>query len=88
MAWIRTVDKHEARGELAEVYRAMAERKMPAAYLPPHGGAPGIIRAHSLDPRLMQVAFATSATNHQGELDWAERELISAAASRANQCFY
>jgi hypothetical protein len=89
MAWIRMIDTADAEGDLREVYAGMATRPMPSAYRPPHGGAAGIQRAHSLDPMLMRVTFATSGTIHQGEeLAWAERELIAAVASRTAQCLY
>jgi hypothetical protein len=89
MAWIQTIDKHEATGALLEVYTAAASRPLPPAYRTPHGGAPGIRRAHSLDPALMLATFTTSSSVHMGEaLSWAERELIAASASRLNQCLY
>ncbi len=88
MAYIRMINASEAEGELKEVYTAMANRPIPSAYRAPHGDQPAIIRSHSLDATLMRVTFSTSGTNHQGELTWAERELISAAASRTNQCLY
>ena len=89
MAWIRTIDRDGATGELLEVYQALAARPLPPVYVPPHGGAAGIHRAHSLDPMLMKVVFATTGSMHQGEaLTWAERELIAAVTSRAGQCFY
>jgi hypothetical protein len=89
MAWIQTIDRADAQGELLAVYDAMASRPLPSVYRPPHGGAPGIIRAHSLDPRLLQVTFAMSGTLHPGDaLSWADRELLAAAASRVNQCVY
>jgi hypothetical protein len=89
MAWIQTIDRNTATGELLEVYQALAARPIPSAYIPPHGGAAGIHRAHSLDPMLMKVVFATTGSMHQGEaLTWAERELVAALTSRAGQCFY
>jgi alkylhydroperoxidase family enzyme len=89
MAWIEMIDSDRAEGELLAVYTAMAERPIPAAYRPPHGRAPGIVRAHSLDPALMKVAFTTSGTQHApGALGWAERELVAAVASRTAQCVY
>ncbi|HEX2571866.1 MAG TPA: hypothetical protein VH877_20155 [Polyangia bacterium] len=89
MAWIQTTDRNTATGELLEVYQALAARPIPSAYIPPHGGAAGIHRAHSLDPMLMKVVFATTGSMHQGEaLTWAERELVAALTSRAGQCFY
>lgn len=83
------IDSADAEGELLEVYRGMATRPMPSAYRPPHGGAAGIQRAHSLDPSLMRLAFAATGTMHQGDaLTWAERELIASVAARTSQCLY
>jgi hypothetical protein len=88
MAWLATIPSGEAVGDLAATYAAMAARPIPDAYRPPHNGAPGIIRAHSLDPELMRRTFAISGSLHATTLDWADRELISSVTSRTNQCFY
>lgn len=89
MAWIELIPARDATGELAETYRAMAARKIPAVYRPPHGDAPGIVRAHSLDPALLQVTFALSGAMHNdATLSWPQRELINAFTSSVNQCFY
>ena len=83
------IDSDRAEGDLLAVYTAMAERPIPAAYRPPHGRAPGIVRSHSLDPALMRFAFATTGSLHApGALGWAERELLAAVASRTAQCLY
>jgi alkylhydroperoxidase family enzyme len=88
MAWLGTIPRREATGDLAETYAAMAARPVPEVYVPPHDDAPGIIRAHSLDPELMRRAFTISGALHRTALDWAERELLSSVTSRTNQCFY
>ena len=88
MAWLRTIPRAEAQGALAEVYAAMAARPIPDAYRPPHEDAPGIIRAHSLDPQLMRLTFGSTGSTHQATLGWADRELIASVTSRTNQCFY
>ena len=76
-------------GELRDVYDRMRERSMPATYRPSHGGVPGIIEAHSLDPALIAKVFGASTTlNGAGPLSWSERELINALTSRLNQCLY
>jgi hypothetical protein len=90
---IRTISMAEATGDLRDTYAAMAARPMPAAYRPPHGGAPNIIRAHSLDAGWMRTTFAISATLHGpgpvgAGLSWRQRELLAAATSRTNQCRY
>jgi hypothetical protein len=78
-----------SRGQLRDTYDKMRERPLPPVYRPSHGGAPGIITAHSLDPALIPRVFATSSTlNGAGPLSWPERELVNATTSRLNQCFY
>jgi hypothetical protein len=88
MAWLGTVSRAQAVGELAETYAAMAARPIPDAYRPPGDDAPGIIRAHSLDPVLMRRAFRITGLLHRSALGWADRELISSVTSRTNECFY
>jgi hypothetical protein len=89
MAWIGTIDRASATGDLAEAYATLASRPIPSAYIPPHGGAPGIHRAHSLDAKLLLSVFRTTGSLHAGEqLSWAERELISSVAARTAGCFY
>ena len=76
-------------GLLRDVYDKMRERPMPPVYRPQHGGVPGIITAHSLDPLLIGRVFTCSTTlNGAGPLAWDERELVNATTSRLNQCFY
>lgn len=89
MAFIRVIDHHEADGALRVAYENMAARPMPDVYRAPHGGPAGIIRAHSLDPELMGITFgASGAYRTIGALSWPDQELIAAAASRSNGCFY
>lgn len=88
MAWLRTIPRSEAVGELAEVYAAMSNRPTSSVYVPPHGDIAGIIRAHSLDPTLMQRTFGASGGLHGTTLAWRDRELLAAATSSTNQCFY
>jgi alkylhydroperoxidase family enzyme len=87
-AWLRIVSKAEATGALAQAYVAMENRPMPPVYVPPHGDAAGIIRAHSLDPELMRRTFTVSGALASTALPWADRELLASVTSRANQCFY
>jgi hypothetical protein len=88
MAWLGTVSRAQATGALAEAYAAMDNRPMPPVYLPPHGDAAGIIRAHSLDPELLRRTFSVSGALAATRLPWADRELLASATSRTNQCFY
>jgi hypothetical protein len=83
------IDYVSSKGLLRDVYDAMRERPLPQVYRPSHGGVPGIITAHSLDPHLIPRVFATSTTlNGAGPLSWPERELVNAITSRLNQCLY
>ncbi len=89
MPHLQIVDPENATGELAEVYERMKARKINPAYRPAHGGVPGIIRAHSLDPALMPRVFAVSGlVNGSGPMTWPQRETIAMATSILNQCFY
>jgi len=79
----------ESTGDLRDVYDRMRQRPMLPTYRPAHGGVPGIIEAHSLDPALIGTVFGTSTTlNGAGPLSWSERELVNALTSRLNQCLY
>ena len=86
---LQITDYAASTGALRDIYDKMRERPLPPAYRPAHGGAPGIITAHSLDPQLIPLVFGTSSSlNGAGPLTWPERELVNALTSRLNQCFY
>lgn len=82
----------EAEGELKELYALVKARgsQRPAVYDPPTGDVANIIKAHSLDPEGMKLAFGMSAAIHWGPLSlpWAEREMLNTVTSAANNCFY
>ena len=89
MSSLPYIAPEHATGELRAIYERMTARPLPPTYRPKHGGAPGIVVAHSLDPQLIPLVFGTSTTlNGAGPLAWAERELVNATTSRLNQCFY
>ncbi len=90
MTWIQLIGRRDADAGLRAIYDRMAARPMPPVYRPSHGDAPGIIRAHSLDPSLIPLVFAgMSASLAAGDtLTWPQRELVNAATSRLNQCLY
>ena len=88
MAWLTTVTRAQASGDLAEAYTAMDNRPMPPVYRPSHGDAPGIIRAHSLDAELLRRTFSVSGALATTPLAWPDRELLASTTSRTNQCFY
>ena len=88
MAYLRMIGKQEAEGDLLEAYLAMAARPIPSAYVPAHGDAAGIIRAHSLDAELLRRTFAVSGALNNDLLPWHSRELINSVTARENECFY
>ncbi len=86
---MKPVPYADAPPRLREIYDRMRARPLPPAYRPSHGGIPGIIEAHGLDPELVPNVFGCSTTlNGAGPLAWHERELVNALVSRVNQCFY
>jgi hypothetical protein len=86
---LRVIGYDASQGELRAIYDKMRDRPMPPVYRPTHGGAAGIVTAHSLDAGLIPKVFGTSTTlNGAGPLTWPERELVNAITSRLNQCFY
>jgi alkylhydroperoxidase family enzyme len=88
VTWLTTVPQAQATGALAEAYAAMNKRPMPPVYRPSHGGAAGIILAHSLDPDLLRRTFSVNAALSTSSLPWPDRELLASVTSRTNQCFY
>jgi alkylhydroperoxidase family enzyme len=89
MPYLPLTGYHASTGLLREVYEQMMQRPMPAPYIPAHGDAAGIIRAHSLDPELMRRVFGLSgALAADSSLTWPQREVIHTVTSRLNQCFY
>lgn len=91
-SWIRMVGMAEAEGRLKELYDGMKSRAStrPAIYSPPTGDAANIVKAHSLDPEGLRLAFACSTAIHWSEysLPWEKREMINTVTSKANNCDY
>ncbi len=89
MAFLPLTGYHESTGVLREAYQRMMKRPLPAVYIPSHGDAAGIIRAHSPDPELLIRVFGFSGTLAlDPSMAWQQRELVNAVTSRLNQCFY
>ena len=82
----------EAEGLLKELYSGMKSRAgaRPAVYNPPTGDAANIVKAHSLDPEGLRLAFSCSTAIHWSEfsLPWEKREMINTVTSGANNCDY
>jgi hypothetical protein len=88
--WIKMIGIDEADGPLKEFYMEMKGGWRPAVYAPPTGDAANIVKAHSLDPEGMRLAFAMSRTIQWSEksLPWVTREMLNTVTSNANNCFY
>ena len=81
MAWIRTLDKQEADGELGRLFRQIAPGDEPVD---------NILGVHSLHPRSLRDHLMLYRTLMYGEgpLSRRERELVATAVSSANRCHY
>lgn len=82
MAWIRTLEDHEATGALARQYKAALRRA---------GKVFGIVRLHSLDADLLAASmrlYGAAITRDDLPLTRRQRELVAVVTSRANECFY
>jgi alkylhydroperoxidase family enzyme len=81
MAWIRTIDKDEAAGELARLYEQIA---------PGDEVVDNILGIHSLHPRTLRdhLMLYRTLMYSEGPLARRERELVAVAVSSANSCHY
>jgi uncharacterized peroxidase-related enzyme len=81
MAWIKTIEPEEARGELKAAYDKAVRRA---------GKVFNILKVQSLSPRTLQASMELYlATMYAPSgLSRAERELLATVVSWANQCFY
>ena len=81
MAWIRTIGKEEADGELSRLYDQIA---------PGDQVLDNILGIHSLHPRTLRDHLILYRTLMYGDgpLSRRERELVAVAVSSANRCHY
>ena len=81
MAWIRTIGKDEADGELSRLYEQIA---------PGNEVLDNILGIHSLHPRTLRdhLMLYRTLMHGDGPLPQRERELIAVAVSSANRCHY
>lgn len=92
MAWIRTIGLRdpELTPELLGAY-GVANTLMPPEYaMSGETDVPGIIKAHSLDPKALELVFRAGLhlVNGPSPLSRREREMINTVVSSANHCFY
>ena len=81
MAWIKTVNDHEAGGLLAQIYEAARKRA---------GRVWNILRLQSLNPPVLQSSIDMYLNIMHGESPLLRglREMIATVVSRANHCHY
>jgi len=81
MAWIRTIGKDEADGELSRLYAQIA---------PGDQVLDNILGVHSLHPRSLRdhLMLYRTLMYRDGPLARRERELVAVAVSSANRCHY
>ncbi len=81
MAWIRTIGKDEAGGELSRLFTQIA---------PGDQVLDNILGVHSLHPRSLRDHLKLYRTLMYGDgpLSRRERELVAVAVSAANRCHY
>ena len=81
MTWIETIPPEVARGDLAEIYRAIASAR---------GGVAEIHRAQSLNPRALRahLDLYRAVVFQRSTLTRLARERIAVVVSAANQCAY
>jgi len=81
MAFIRTIEREEATGELAEAYDKAAAAR---------GVVANILKVHSVHPRAMlaHLGLYVELMFGHSELSRSEREMIAVAVSVTNACHY
>ncbi len=81
-AWIETVSKEEAEGDLRELYERVSD--------PESGALDNIMRVHSLHPRGLRAHYELYRAAMRGTrgLRAVDRELIALAVSELNACHY
>ncbi len=82
VAWIDTVPRDEATGELAELYEAVLD--------PTTGQLDHILQVHSLHPAGLRAHFELyrAVMRSSRGLRKLDREMIALVVSRQNECHY
>jgi len=83
MAWIKTIDEHEAEGPLKETYDAymIANKTQKVA---------NVLKLHSPSPESLSchLELYRNIAYGKGPLRRYQREMIATATSKVNGCFY
>ncbi len=81
MAWIKTINEHDADGSLKQIYDEQHRQA---------GAVANILKVYSLAPEVLQahLHIYRAALHATGELNRAQREMIAVAVSAANGCHY
>ncbi len=81
MAWVKTVEEHEAEGYVKTLYEGLAKQR---------GWVPNIVKSSTIRPELTRAWMGLFTTLMFGpsELKRAQREMIATVVSVANRCHY
>lgn len=81
MAWVRTVEEHEAEGPVKTLYEGLVKQR---------GWVPNIVKSTTIRPELTRAWMGLFRTLMfgQSELTRAQREMIATVVSVANRCHY
>jgi uncharacterized peroxidase-related enzyme len=81
MSWVKTIEPHEATGELKAEYEQAIRRA---------GKVFNILKVQSLSPRTLRASMQLYLATMYGRsgLSRAEREMLATVVSWANHCFY
>jgi len=81
MAWVRTVDEHEADGYVKTLYEGLVKHR---------GWIPNVVKSTTIRPELTQASrrLYNSLMFGPSELTRAQREMIATVVSVANRCHY
>jgi alkylhydroperoxidase family enzyme len=81
MAYIQLIDEREATGRLSGIYEAARQRA---------GGVANILKMMSRDARSLEssIQFYVSLMKAPNALSAAQREMLAAVVSNANDCYY
>ncbi len=81
MAYIQLIDEGEASGRLAGIYEAARQRA---------GGVANILKMMSRDARSLEssIQFYVTLMKAPNALSAAQREMLAAVVSNANDCYY
>ena len=81
MAWIKTINEHEATGPIAKIYEGTKRS---------WGGVDNIIKVHSLNHNVLRslMLFYKSVMHGETDITLGQKEMIAVTVSALNECHY